>query len=277
MELTVKKKIHPASTGIPGPLPGLRRIGGRERNSSPTMSTRVVFTQGGKGGVAKTEVILSLIAWYEQRGIRPALLDFDIENTNKSGLQNFHPAARKMDVHREGALDEFFDVCDQNESGLVVADLGAGAGEATYRWFDEAFDDAADFGISFTSIGVTTDDAGAVQSILKWADRLQDRVEYLIVLNEFREPGCDFIYWKAEPATARFMEPFSPKIMTMASRIQEFQAELRNRSATLRQVIDGNVDTPFFRMSKNLFRAKRYQRGMFEGFDSASEILLPPN
>ncbi|MBK1884405.1 hypothetical protein JIN85_18455 [Luteolibacter pohnpeiensis] len=240
------------------------------------MSTRVVFTQGGKGGVAKTEVILSLIAWYEKQGIHPALLDFDIENTNKSGLKNFYPKARKMDVHREGALDEFFDVCDQNESGLVVADLGAGAGEATYRWFDEAFDDAADFGIAFTSIGVTTNEAGAVQSILKWANQLQDRVEYLIVLNKFREPDCDFAYWNAEPATGRFIEAFSPKIMTMGSRIQEFQAELRNRSATLQQVIDGKVETSFFKLSKNLFRAKRYQRDMFEGFDLASEILLPP-
>ena len=240
------------------------------------MSTRVVFTQGGKGGVAKTEVILSLIAWYEDRGIHPALLDIDIENTNKSGLKNFYPEARKMDVHREGALDELFDVCDQNECSLVVADLGAGAGEATYRWFDEAFDDAADFGISFTSIGVTTNEAGAVQSILKWANQLQDRVEYLIVLNEFREPCCDFVYWKAEPATERFIEAFAPKIMTMGSRIQEFQAELRNRSATLQQVIDGKVETPFFKLSKNLFRAKRYQRGMFEGFDHAAEILLPP-
>ncbi|MBB5353852.1 MinD-like ATPase involved in chromosome partitioning or flagellar assembly [Haloferula luteola] len=241
------------------------------------MSTRVVFTQGGKGGVAKTEVTLSLIAWYEQQGLQPALLDFDIENTNKSGLKNFYPQARKIDVHREGALDEFFDVCDQNANGLVVADLGAGAGEATYRWFDEAFNDAADFGISFTSIGVTTNEAGAVQSILKWADHLQDRVEYLIVLNEFREPGCDFIYWTAEPATKRFIEAFSPQIMIMGSRIQEFQAELRNRSATLQQVIDGTVDTPYFKLSKNLFRAKRYQRGMFEGFERASNILLPPH
>lgn len=241
------------------------------------MSTRVVFTQGGKGGVAKTEVVLSLIAWYQRRGLRPALLDFDIENTNKSGLQNFHPEARKMDVHKEGALDEFFDVCDRNDCGLVVADLGAGAGEATYRWFDEAFDDASEFGISFTSIGVTTNEAGAVQSILKWANRLQDRVEYLIVLNEFREPGCDFAYWNAEPATQRFVEAFSPQIMVMGSRIQEFQAELRNRSATLRQVIEGELTTPYFKMSKNLFRAKRYQRGMFEGFDCAEKILLPPN
>jgi hypothetical protein len=236
----------------------------------------VVFTQGGKGGVGKTEVILSLISWYRERGLEPALLDFDIENTNKSGLQNFYPDARKLDVHREGALDEFFDVCDEAANGLVVADLGAGAGEATYRWFDDAFADAQDFGLRFTSIGVSTNEAGAVQSVLKWAHHLQERVEYLIVLNEFREVGCEFRYWRSEPAAGRFEEAFSPRVMVMQARIQEFQAELRNRSATLQQVVAGEVNVPYFRRTKNLFRAKRYQRGLFTGFEEAAEVLLPP-
>lgn len=239
-------------------------------------STRVIFTQGGKGGVAKTEVILSLIPWYHRQGLFPALLDFDIENTNKSGLQNFYPKAQKLDVHRDGTLDEFFEVCDRTDCGLVIADLGAGAGEATYRWFDEAYEDAAESGIAFTSIGVTTNEAGAVQSVLKWASHLQDRVDYLVVLNEFREPNCEFEYWKAEPAVERFMDAFDPRVMVMQARIQEFQAELRNRSATLQRVIDGEVDTKFFRKSMNVFRARRYQRGMFAGFDEASDILLPP-
>ncbi len=239
-------------------------------------SKRVIFTQGGKGGVGKTEVILPLIDWFQKRGIFPALIDFDIENTNKSGLQNFHPKARKLDVHKEGALDEFFDVCDQSASGIVIADLGAGAGEATYHWFDEAFEDAADFGICFTSIGVTINEAGAVQSVLKWASRLQDRVDYLIVLNEFREKNSQFEYWQDEPATQRFIEAFSPSIMVMKSRVQEFQAELRNHTGTLQRVIEGNMRDPYFHLAKNRYRAARYHRELFAGFDEASTILLPP-
>jgi len=237
---------------------------------------RVIFTQGGKGGVGKTEAILALIDWHRARGIEPALIDFDIENTNKSGLQNFHPEARKIDVHREGALDEFFEVCDQSKSGIVVADLGAGAGEATYNWFDEAFEDAADFGIDFTSIGVTTDEAGAVQSVLKWAKHLQDRVDYLIVLNEYREKNSDFGFWTDEPATKRFIKAFSPQIMVMKARVQEFQAELRNHTGTLQRVIDGQMEDPYFHLTKNRYRAIRARREMFEGFDEASSILLPP-
>ena len=240
-------------------------------------STRVIFTQGGKGGVAKTEVTLSLISWYREQGLSPALLDFDIENTNRSGLQNFYPEATKLDVHKDGTLDEFFDVCDQSPSGIVLADLGAGAGEATYSWFDEAFEDAADFGICFTSIGVTTNEAGAVQSILKWASHLQDRVDYLIVLNECHEKNSDFDYWKNEPATQRFVDAFSPQIMVMKARVQEFQAELRNHTGTLQGVIDGKMNDPYFHLAKNRYRAARYQRDMFEGFDKAADILLPPS
>jgi len=234
-------------------------------------TTRVIFTQGGKGGVAKTEVILSVIPWFREQDLNPTLLDFDIENTNKSGLQNFYPEALKLDIHKDGALDEFFDVCDAAE-GLVVADLGAGAGEVTYDWFDEAYEDAEEEGIQFTSIGVTTNEAGAVQSVLKWAAHLQDRVEYLIVLNEFNTRKCPFDYWKNEPKTKEFEKAFSPKVMVMKARVQEFQAELRNHSATLQQVINDEVDTPFFRKARNRILARRYQRGMF---DAAADILLP--
>ena len=239
------------------------------------IKTRAVFTQGGKGGVAKTEVVLSLVPWFRQQGIEPALLDFDIENTNKSGLQNFYPEAKKFDVHVEGALDEFFDVCDRDDVQVVIADLGAGAGSATYAWFDQAFDDAEELGIRFTSVGVTTNEAGAVQSVLKWGSRLQDRVDYLIVLNELREPGSKFEYWHDEPAVARFCKAFSPSVIPMGARIQEFQSELRNWSATLQSVIDMSVDAPFLKRTKNVVRAKRYQRQLFEGFDQAASILLP--
>lgn len=78
--------------------------------------TRVVFTQGGKGGVGKTEVLNCLVDWYREQGHSPTLLDFDIENANKSGLRNFFPDATKLDVHDEGALDEFFDICSESST-----------------------------------------------------------------------------------------------------------------------------------------------------------------
>lgn len=236
-------------------------------------NTRIVFTQGGKGGVAKTELALSLVSWYHSHDLRPVLLDFDTENTNNSSLKNFFPEATTFDVHQEGALDAFFDVCDQQEH-LVLADLGAGAGHATASWFEQAFEDAAELNITFTAIGVVTNDAGAVQSALKWATHLQDRVNYLIVLNEMREPGSRFEYWHEEPAVDEFTRLFNPVVMTMGARIPELQAELRNQCVTLQDVIQGKVQTDFLKKTKNIVRAKRYQRHLFEGFELAQNILL---
>jgi len=64
--------------------------------------------------------------------------------------------------------------------------------------------------------------------------------------------------------------------MVMKARIKEFQAELRNQSATLQKVMDGNIKTDFFLRTKNRILAKRYQRSLYKEFDQASSILLPP-
>ena len=235
---------------------------------------RVVFTQGGKGGVGKTEVALALASWYAEQSISPVLIDFDAENLNNSALKNFYPGAMKLDVHSEGALDELFEVCDQG-APVVLADLGSGAGIPTYQWFDKAFDLAAEMDIRFTAVGVTTNDPGSVQSILRWADRLQDQVSYLIVFNEMRTAGCSFGYWHDDPRVASFSEIFKPVGMTMDARVDEFQTSLRNHMVTLQQIIEGKTGVPFFGKMKNIMRAKRYQRDLFAGFDRARHILLP--
>ncbi len=241
--------------------------------SSKPRSKRVIFTQGGKGGVGKTEVALALASWLHERGIKPLLLDFDIENTNKSGLQNFYPEAQKIDLHRDGNLDEFYQVCETPNVDVILADMGAGGGAATYRWFDDAFDLAQELNMQFTAVGVTVNDAGSVQSILKWASHLGEQVNYLVVLNEMHVPRCEFEYWHDTPEVKAFVKALHPKVMTMAARVEEFQAELRNQALTLERVIRGQVESDFFRYIKNLVRAKKYQRQLFEGFDEAASIL----
>ena len=115
---------------------------------------QVLLTQGGKGGSGKTELSVSAVDFVKKRGFKPLLLDFDRENTDNSGLQNFHTEAIKLDVHQEGALDTFFDICDREESNLIIADLPAGAGLETFQFFNDAFEDAEEVGIRFTAIGV---------------------------------------------------------------------------------------------------------------------------
>ena len=235
---------------------------------------RAVFTQGGKGGVGKTEVAIALASWYRANGIEPALLDFDVENADKAGFQTYFPQATKIDVHREGSLDAFFNAFDQGTS-VVLADLAGGSSNAAEKWFEEAAEYAVEMNVAFTAIGVTTNDASSIQSILKWAGHLQDAVDYLIVLNEMRNPDCPFQYWHDNTNVAEFIEATEPRVMIMKARLEEFQAEVRNHACTLDQVIKGEVDAKFFRYSRNIVRAKIYLRQLFEGFSEASDILLP--
>ena len=238
---------------------------------------RAVFTQGGRGGNGKTETTISVVDSAKKKGFKPVLLDFDRENTDHSGLQNFHPDAIKLDVHQEGALDTFFNICDRKESDLIIADLPAGAGMETFQFFNDAFEDAEEVGIRFTAIGVVNNDAGTVQSVLKWGKELQNRVDYLIVFNELRERNSRFEYWHDEPATQDFDRILKPRYMKMQARIPDLQAEMRNQNTTLQQIIDGESDVPFFKQTKNRLRAKRYQRELFEGFEKHADILLPPS
>lgn len=240
-------------------------------SSSPV---RVVFTEGGKGGVGKTEIAINLATWYRKHGISPKLIDFDSENTDKSGLKSFIPDAVKIDIHASGALDHFFEVCDTDDH-LVLADMGAGAGAATYDWFDKMFEDSRQMNISFTAIGVTTNDPGAVLSILRWAKHLQHRVDYMIVLNETLESDRQFEYWHDSPEVKQFEKIFDPVVMRADVRIGEFQSELRNQELSLDDVIERRTDSPFFNRTMQIVRARRYQRNLYAGFDGAADVLLP--
>lgn len=242
---------------------------------SPTKPSpvRVVFTEGGKGGVGKTEIAINLTTWYQRQGIKPKLIDFDAENTDKSGLKSFMSEAIKLDIHGPGALDHFFEACD-TEEGVVLADMGAGAGATTYDWFGKMFEDSREMNIRFTAIGVTTNDPGAVISILQWAKQLQRKVSYLVVLNELRATDGDFEYWHEDPSVRDFVRICEPHVMQVDARIAEFQTELRNKELTLADVVDGKTDSPFFKRTMQIVRAKRYQRNLYAGFDDACDILI---
>ncbi|MEM7312652.1 MAG: hypothetical protein AAF497_05820, partial [Planctomycetota bacterium] len=219
-------------------------------------------------------IAISLATWYKRQGISPRFIDFDAENTDKSGLKNFVPDAVRFDLHTPGALDHFFEVCD-TEDRVVLADMGAGAGTATYDWFEKMFDDSRDMNIRFTAIGVTTNDPGAVLSVLRWAKHLQQQVDYLVVLNERSETDSKFEYWSDNPLVKKFTDAFKPVVMRSDVRIAEFQSELRNQELSLEDVIERRTNSPFFRNTMQIVRARRYQRTLFAGFDSASVILLP--
>jgi MinD-like ATPase involved in chromosome partitioning or flagellar assembly len=244
----------------------------QKTNRAIETRSRIVFTQGGKGGVGKTTIITAFVGWARSKGLDPVLMDFDFENREKSSLQSFYGEAQKTDIHKPDALDKLFHNLE-TPGTLVIVDQGAGAGAETFSWFDRTAEVVAEFA-DVTSIGVVTKDPGSVESVLAWAYHLGDRVRYLIVLNELIR-GTGFDAWTgAEPVKA-FADHLKPIVIGLQNRNPDFEDMLRGNALTLERVIRKDHSVDWFKSLTRIIQARRYQQEAHEGFEAAAEILLP--
>jgi hypothetical protein len=240
------------------------------REAQPT--SRIAFLQGGKGGVGKTAFATMLIEWYRTKGAPVALIDMDSENKSRGSLGHFFPDARKVNIQRARGLDDFVDVLDQG-APIVVADMGAGAGEVAHQWFDSMHDQAKDSGVAFTAIGLVTPDPASVSSVLAWGNFLENRVDYLIVKNAISNPA-DFSCWENDPAAIEFRRLAQPKVISMEYRLPEIEHEAREHGLTLQAVAERKTVVPALKLTASVWRAQAYRRHIFAELDTVKDLLL---
>jgi MinD-like ATPase involved in chromosome partitioning or flagellar assembly len=237
-------------------------------------SKRVVFTMGGKGGVGKTGIVVALAEWFQANEIPVTLLDLDTENKARGSLKHFFDGTvTKVDVHTPAGLDAFVDHLDGG-SPIILADMGAGAGQVAADWFDSMYEDVVATGVRFTAVGVVTPDPASVESILAWANRLQDKVEYVIVENA-TSALSDFTYWRSTKQAGKFREAFNPTILQMEFRLAELENPLRQHGIQLGQVADRKATVDELKRASLVMRAQSYRRRLFSEFDRAREVFLP--
>lgn len=241
-----------------------------KQKTEPT--SRVVFTQGGKGGVGKTAFTSLLVEWYAAHGKHHTLLDLDTENKARGSLAHFFPGARKVNIHTAEGLDSFVDVLDEGIP-IVIADMGAGAGSVAHRWFDSMYTSVEEIGVAFTAIGVITPDPASVESVLSWAGALQNRVQYLIVKNALTDPA-DFGYWENDPAAKKFRDVFKPKEIAMEYRLPKVENPARQHGFTLNQIADRQTSLPELQQTTVVMRAQAYRRNLFAELDQVKDLLL---
>jgi MinD-like ATPase involved in chromosome partitioning or flagellar assembly len=238
-----------------------------------TTSKRVVFTMGGKGGVGKTGVIVALAEWFAANDIQITLLDLDTENKTRGSLKHFfNGTVTKVNIHTPAGLDAFVDHLDGGPQ-IVLADMGAGAGQVAADWFDAMHDEVAATGTRFTAIGVVTPDPASVESVLAWASRLQDRVEYVVVENT-NSPLSDFTYWRGTEQANRFREAFSPTVLQMEFRLAELENPVRQHGTKLGDVADRRTTVEELKRASVVMRAQSYRRRLFSEFERAKEVFL---
>jgi MinD-like ATPase involved in chromosome partitioning or flagellar assembly len=237
-------------------------------------SKRVVFTMGGKGGVGKTGVVVALAERFQVNEIPVTLLDLDTENKARGSLKHFfNGTVTKVDVHTQAGLDAFVDHLDGG-TPIILADMGAGAGQVAAGWFDSMYEDVAATGVRFTAVGIVTPDPASVESVLAWANRLQDRVEYVIVENA-TSALADFTYWRSTKQANQFRQAFTPAILQMEFRLAELENPLRQHGIQLGQVGDRKTMVDELKRASLVMRAQSYRRRLFSEFDRAREAFLP--
>lgn len=243
-----------------------------KNQAAPTK--RVVFTMGGKGGVGKTGVMVALAEWFAANEIPVTLLDLDTENKARGSLKHFfNGSVTKVNIHTPAGLDAFVDHLDSG-SEIILADMGAGAGQVAADWFESMYEDVAATGVSFTAVGVVTPDPASVESILAWANRLQDRVDYVVVENA-TSTLSDFTYWKGTEQAKRFREAFSPTVLQVEFRLAELENPVRQHGIKLGDVADRKASVDELKRASLVMRAQSYRRRLFSEFDRTKEVFLP--
>ena len=235
---------------------------------------RVILSMGGKGGVGKTSIMTGLAEWFHENDIPMKLLDLDTENKARGSLAHFfHGEVPKVNIHTPAGLDAFIDELTDGPP-VILADMGAGAGQVTHDWFDKMYPDVNEAGIVFTAIGVVTADPASVESVLAWASRLQRRASYLIVENCISD-HTDFTYWRESEQAMRFQKMFSPAVIRMDHRLPDLENATRNHGVTLAEVASRATSAPELQKASLVMRAQSYRRRMFAEFDKVKDLLLP--
>jgi len=253
--------------------PEITRTEQRE-HASTGFNKRVILSMGGKGGVGKTSIMAGLAEWFDANRIPVQLLDLDTENKARGSLTHFFGGrVPKINIHTPAGLDAFIDRLSEG-APVVLADMGAGAGQVTYEWFDRMYPDVAESGVAFTAIGVVTADPASVESVLAWAARLQDRVAYLVVENSITE-HADFMYWNESEQASHFKEVFRPAVIRMDYRLAELENAARNHGLTLGEIAARGNRSAELQKASLVMRAQSYRRRMFAEFEKVKELLLP--
>ena len=179
----------------------------------------------------------------------------------------------KVNIHTAAGLDAFVDFLAEG-APVILADMGASSGQVTHEWFDSMFEDVAATGVTFTAIGIVTPDPASVESILSWAARLQDRVNYVVVENATAHQA-DFSYWRESEQAQQFRAVFQPVVLAMEFRLPELENPARQHGVTLGQIVERRLSVPELQRASLVIRAQSYRRRLFAEIEKATGLLLP--
>ena len=236
---------------------------------------RVAFSMGGKGGGGKSTLMTSLADFLHGENCPVTLLDGDVENKVHGSLCHFFKEAVKVDITTPHGLDEFVEKVFADNAPMVLADLGAGSGKWTFKWFSDMHAVMQEAGVRFLAIGVITSEVATIETVFNWANALTDKTDYLIVRNH--RNGDNFNILENSEAGRRFLKLSKAPVIDMEARLEDIQHELDERGLSLRQAMVAPPEMAGPLLSKAVWkmRMRGYQLRMDAQFRGVIDTLLP--
>jgi hypothetical protein len=155
----------------------------------PTAS-RIHLIGGEKGGVGKSVISRLLAQYFIDHNL--AFTGFDTDRSHGALMRFYRDYASPAPVDRFEALDAIVERAVEQPGQRVLVDLAAQTHAALARWMDESgvLELASETGVQIHYWHVMDAGRDSVDLLERLIDRFEDRLRYVLVLNELR--GDDF-------------------------------------------------------------------------------------
>jgi hypothetical protein len=175
----------------------------------PSSLGRLVLVSADKGGTGKSTFTRGLLDIYRYYQIQCHAYDSDRRNAQLH--RHYHkilPGVSQIDISTQGEADALLDNLKNFNSGLVLVDLPAGAGE----WFERLETEldliavAATSGYRLTLVSVLSRTKDTIKSLQLLLNYCGDRVDYVAVKNLYYGTAEQFKQFDTSKTKAQFLE-----------------------------------------------------------------------
>ena len=152
--------------------------------------TQIHLIGGEKGGVGKSMVSRLLAQYFIDRQL--PFVGFDTDRSHGALMRFYAGYASPVVIDRYEALDRIVESAVEEPGRRVLVDLAAQTHEPLVRWMDDSgvLDMAGESGFALRYWHVMDAGRDSVDLLERLLDRFEDRLQYVLVLNELR--GDDF-------------------------------------------------------------------------------------
>jgi hypothetical protein len=165
--------------------------------------TKIHLIGGEKGGVGKSVVARLLAQYFIDHQI--GFLGFDSDLSHGALVRFYAGYASPVLIDRYESLDAIVEAASEQPDRRILVDLAAQTQEPLTRWMDESqlLEVAAELGLHIRYWHVMDAGLDSVDLLKRLFDRYENRLNYVLVLNELRGDSFDILNSSGQLERAR--------------------------------------------------------------------------